>query len=154
MFGALIGAVFAVLSEMAYIRAIRDNKIDRAERVHLHNLAHGLRWGMSLLLIASFILIVIAYIEHAVIQPAMTAYYWIFVALTLIIIAISWALSRHRISFALGSAIAFTGWWFLTYLTFGLLPSLSFGATIVYFVVATGVFYALLQYARMLARQR
>jgi len=151
MLGACIGAVTAVWGELAYLKAMRDGKIDRAERAHLQVIVHGLRWGMTLLLISSLALVVAAYLSRAALQPALTSGYWTLIVLAVLVIYVSWALSRGRISFALGSAIAFTGWWFLAYLTLGLVPPLSFGATVAFFVVATAVFYAILQYARMLA---
>lgn len=152
--GALIGAGTTIWGELAYIRALRDGKVDVAERAHLRVIAHGLRFGMTLLLISSFALVVVAYLSRAELQPAMTTSYWALILFSLTVIYISWTLSRNRISFALGSAIAFTAWWFLAYLTLGLIPQLSFGATIAFFVVATAIFYAILQYTRVLASPR
>ena len=149
--GALIGAFAVIWGELAYLRAMRDGRIDHAERAHLHAIAHGLRFGMTLLLLASLALIIVEYLAHAAVQPGLTPGYWMLMAFAALVVYVSWALSRGRISFALGSAIAFTGWWFLAYLTLGLLPPLSFGATVGFFVVATAIFYAILQYARMLA---
>lgn len=152
--GALVGAFATVWGEFAYIRAIRDGKIDHAERAHLRAIAHGLRFGMTLLLISSLALVVIAYVLHNEVQPALTASYWVLLVLALLIVYVSWALSRKRISFALGSAIAFTAWWLLAYLILGWLPALPFISTIAFFVVATGIFYAILQYARTLAHPK
>jgi hypothetical protein len=152
--GALAGAGSTIWGELAYLRAMRDGRIDHAERAHLETIAHGLRFGMSLLLVASFALVIAAYLMHARVQPVLTVSYWTLVVLALIVIYVSWALSRGRISFALGSALAFTGWWFLAYLTAGLMPELPFLATLAFFIVATGVFYAILRYARMLAHPK
>ncbi|MCX6790057.1 MAG: hypothetical protein NTV60_00850 [Candidatus Kaiserbacteria bacterium] len=152
--GALIGAYTTIWGELAYIRAMKDGKIDHAERAHLRVIAHGLRFGMTLLLISSFTLVIIAYLSHSTLQPAFTSSYWTLVVFSLLIVYVSWALSRQHISFALGSAIAFTAWWFLAYITIGWMPPLSFGGMIGFFVVATGIFYAILEYARMLARPR
>lgn len=152
--GAGIGVGATVWGELAYLRALRDGKIDHAERAHLHSIGHGLRFGMTLLLISSCTLVVVAYLLHAALQPVFTSGYWTLVVLALLVIYVSWALSRKRISFALGSAIAFTGWWFLAYLTIGSLSTLSFGATIAFFVVATGIFYAILEYTRMFVRPK
>ncbi|MFA5998074.1 MAG: hypothetical protein WC814_01680 [Candidatus Paceibacterota bacterium] len=149
--GASIGALTAVWSELAYVKAMRDGQLDRAERAHLDSIAHGLRYGMVLLLLASLGLVIVAYTRQATFQPALTASYWILTVLALLVIGVSWALSRRRISFALGSAIVFTAWWFLAYLSLGWLPSLSFGAAVMSFIVATAIFYALLSYARLLA---
>jgi len=149
--GAAVGALSAVWGELSYVRAMRDGKIDTAERAHLHAIARGLRFGMSLLLIASFALVGVAYALHSTQQPALSASYWILIALATLIITVSWALSRGRISFGLGSAAAFTGWWFLVFLTLGEIPPLSFGSATAFFVVATAIFYVLLQYARFLS---
>lgn len=148
--GASVGAFMAVWSEIAYIRAMRDGKIDVAERAHLHVLARGLRFGMTLILLSSFGLVVAAYLLHTALQPALTPSYWTSIALALLIIGISWALSRHRVSFVFGSAGVFTAWWFLAYLSLGRLPALSFGAAVALFVVATAMFYAVLQAGRFL----
>lgn len=152
--GALIGAVTTVWGELAYLRAHKDGHIDTAERAHLRVIAHGLRFGMILLLLSSFALVIVAYLLHTATQPAATPSYWALMLAALLVIYVSWALSRRKISFALGSAIAFTAWWFLAYLTIGLLPPLSFGSIIGFFVVATGLFYGILQYARMLLRPK
>lgn len=148
--GASVGAFTAVWSELAYIRAMRDGRIDGAERAHLDVIARGLRFGMTLLLLASFALVVVNYFLRSVPQSALSSGYWVFILLALLIIGVSWALSRHHISFALGSAIIFTAWWFLVYLSFGLLPALSFGSAVALFVLATAIFYAMLQYGRFL----
>lgn len=149
--GTFIGAFTALWSQLAYIRAMKDGKIDVAERAHLRIIGNGLRFGMSLLLLASLGLVIVAYALHAAQQPALTASYWTVIVLALLIIGVSWALSRQRISFALGSATAFTAWWFLAYLTLGWLPLLSFGAAVTFFAIATAIFYAMLQYARFFA---
>lgn len=147
--GALVGAITAVWSEMVYVRALRDGRVDTAERKHLDIIAHGLRFGMTLHLLASLGLIISAYIMRDSIQPALTPSYWTLIALPLIIITVAWALSHKHISFSLGSASIFTAWWFLVYLSFGWLP-LYFGAAVMSFIVATAIFYGLLYYARLL----
>ncbi|MFA6503048.1 MAG: hypothetical protein WCT45_02210 [Candidatus Paceibacterota bacterium] len=152
--GALIGACTTVWGELAYLRALRDGKFDHAERMHMRAIAHGMHFGMTLLLLSSLALVVVAYLSHAATQPAQTASYWTLSIFALLVIYVSWALSRKRITFALGSAIAFTAWWFLAYLTLGWIPILSFGASVAFFVVATVVFYGMLQYVRMLAKPR
>ena len=149
--GASIGAVTVLWGEFAYIRAMRDGEIDIAERAHLDIIARGLRFGMTLLLLASLGLVIVAYILQATTQPALTPAYWTLIMLSLLVIGISWALSRKKVSFAVGSAIIFTSWWFLSYLTLGWLPHLSFGSAVALLVVATVVAYALFYYIRLLA---
>jgi len=150
-FGAFIGAFAAICGEIAYILAMRDGEIDTAERAHLRFIGKGLRFGMTLLLLASLGLVITSFVLHGTVQPAMTASYWIFSLLILLVIGISWALARKQISFALGSAISFAAWCFLTYLTLGLLPMISFSAALALFIVSVAVFYSALYYIRLLA---
>lgn len=152
--GASIGALAAVWGELAYVRALKDGAIDRAERAHLDALAHGLRFGMSLILLSSLGLVILAYALRAGDQPALSASYWTLVALALLIVGVSWALSRRRVSFALGSAIVFTAWWFLAYLVFGRLPALTFGSAVAFFVVAATIFYIALRWGRSLVLRK
>jgi len=149
-FGSAIGAFTAVWGELAYVHALQDGKITHAERAHLKVIGRGLRFGMSLLLFASLGLVVVAYLAQATPQPVLTASYWVLIIVAFLIIGFSWALSRQHISFALGSAVAFAGWWFLVYLTFGLLPLISFGATIAYLIVSTVLLGAILYGTRAL----
>jgi len=149
--GASIGAFSAVWSEIAYLRAARHGGVDAAERAHLRVIARGLRFGMFIFLLASLGLVVVAYRLQAAPQPALSAGYWTSITLALIVIGASWALSRRRIAFALGSAIVFTAWWFLAYFVLGWLPSFSFGAIAAFFVITTAIFYTLLQYGHFLA---
>lgn len=153
-FGASVGALTAVWGELAYIKAMKDGTIDEAERAHLDIIAHGLRWGMSLLLLSSLGLVIVAYMVDASLQPAMTAGYWILIVLAFIVVIISWTLSRRMISFALGSATLFTSWWFIAYLTLGKLSPLSFGVAATFFVVATAIFYGVLESARFFALRK
>lgn len=153
-FGAIVGVGSAVRAELAYVRAMRDGRVSEAERHHLDAIAHGLKYGMTVLLLASLGLVVASYLAGAAVQPALTSGYWSFVALALLVIFLAWALSRQHVSFTIGSAAIFTGWWFLLYLALGRFPLGSFGATAFFFLVATAVFYGILQLVRHLMTPR
>ena len=148
--GAGIGAASAVWGELEYLKAMRDGRLDLAERAHLKRIAGGLRYGMTLLLLSSLGLSVSAYASGVPLQPALTSSYWILIALALIVITVARALSRQKISFPFASATLFTTWWFLVFLAFGLLP-LTFGSALMSLIVATAIFYVVLFYARLLA---
>ncbi len=152
--GAVIGISMTIWGELSYVKAVRDGRVDAGELAPLHSIARALRYGMTLLLTASFALVVSAYLTHAAPQPALTSSYWTLIVVALLTVISTWALSRKHLSFALGSTIAFTAWWFLGYLTAGWLPPLSFGAATGFLVVATGIFYGMLAYARMLAHPK
>lgn len=147
--GALIGGYSVIHGEFAYVRAIRDRQVSDAERAHLLVIGRGLKYGMTLVLLASLGHVLLAYTRHDLVQPALTATYWALMLLALAATIVSWMLARRHISFLLGSAVVFTAWWFLVYLALGLLPQLSFGAVVALFVIFSGVFYALLKYVRM-----
>lgn len=148
--GALGGAFSAVAAEIAYVRALRDGHIDKAERRHLELLTHGLRYGMLLLLLASIGTVVYAYVYHAPTQPALSTSYWIFMVLALIVIILTWATGRKVISFSVGSAGLFAGWWCMAYLAMGLFPQLSLVSSLFAYLILAGVFLGLLHYARFL----
>jgi hypothetical protein len=149
--GAGIGALMAVWAELAYIRAARDGSIDDAEAAHLRHIARGLRYGMLLVLLSSFGLVVLSYVAQSMVPPALQSSYWTLMILSLVVIVVSWALSRKHVSFALGSAVLFAGWWSLVFLATGQIPPLAFGASVGFFVVVVGVFYAMLRYVRFAA---
>jgi hypothetical protein len=146
--GAILGAGGSVWGEVSYFQAIRDGRIDRAERAQLAVIARALRWGMLLLLVSSIALVLIAFIIESPFQPATTASYWSLMTLAFAVIWASWALSRRRAAFWLGSAIVFTGWWVLALLALGRLPLLSYGATLAFFVVACAIIAGVLAYIR------
>jgi len=147
--GAVVGVVYAILAELAWVAAVKDGRLDRAERAHLVRLATGLRFGMISILISSFGLVVIAYLKHGM-QPAETSSYWTMILLAILVTGLSWALSRKKIPFVLGSAAIFTGWWFLATLVLGQAPEMNFGSALAFYVVATGIFTGILYYSRML----
>lgn len=148
--GAIIGAGGAVLGELSYFRAIRDGRIDRAERDHLSVIAGALRFGMLILLCSSIALVLVAYIYSSPLQLAYTAGYWALMTFALAVIAASWALARRKIAFWLGSAIAFTGWWMMALISLGRFPALGFGATLLFGIVAGVVIAGILGYLRSL----
>jgi hypothetical protein len=152
--GALIGAGGSIFAEIFYVRAIQDGTIDDAERAHLQIIAEGLRWGMFTLLTGSIGLVLTDFVYVVPVQPALTTAYWVQMVLALAIIFFSWALSRHWVSFTMGSSAVFSGWWFMALLVFGRLPAMSFGASIALYVVACGLTAGLLAYARMTVRVR
>ena len=151
--GAATGAFTAVWAELAYLRAKRDGHVDAAERAHLDIIASGLRFGMTLLLLASLGLVIVAYILQSATQPALTPAYWTLIVVALVIVGVSWAISRRHFPFSLGSAIIFTSWWFLAYFTLGLLSPISFGSSVAFLIIATAVVYAAISYLRFLAER-
>lgn len=147
--GAIIGAGGSVVGELAYLKAMQDHRIDQAEAAHLRLIARALRWGMGFVLVGSLGLVFLDY-YLGLAQPGLTTAYWLEMTLALIIIAASWALSRRRVAFWLGSAAAFAAWWYLALLDIGQAPALSYGASLAAYVVGAGIIAGILVYARML----
>jgi hypothetical protein len=148
--GACFGALTTVWAERAYVKSMKNGRVDHAERAHLLVIGHGLQYGMLLLLLSSLGLVIVSFVQHAALQPALSSSYWILVMLALVIITVSSMLARKRLPFQIASPALFAAWWFLVYLSFGWL-SLSFGAAVMSLVVTTAIFYALLYWARFLA---
>lgn len=152
--GAIVGAGTAVWGELAYVRAHRDGKIDRHERAHLAIIERGLRFGLSLVLLSSLGLVIAAYVNRAVTQPAETMSYWLLIGLALVVLGVSWAMSRKVLAFAYGSAIAFAAWWSMAFLTVGGLPAASPLEALLTLVGAVLAFGVILFLARRLALPR
>lgn len=152
--GAALGVAAAIWGEIAYLRMMRDGKIDEAERAHLTFIARGLRYGMTIILFSSLGIVVEEYLQRAALQPALSAGYWALMMLAILVTIITWALSRKLVSFSFGSVLVFSGWWFLSFHSLGLMSQYSFGSAVALFVVATAVFYAVLQYIRFLSLPR
>lgn len=148
--GAIIGAGGAVVGELFYFRAVRDGRIDTAEREQMMVVAKALRWGMILLLISSIALVLIDFIYVVPYQPALTSVYWVEMTIALVVIIASWSLSRRKIEHWLGAAAVFTGWWFLALLTLGHMTIITYGASIGVYVVATAIMACVLGYIRSL----
>ncbi len=146
--GAVTGILFSALGEYFYVKAVRDGRVDAAERLHLLTASRGVRYGMTLVVLASFGLVITDYVRDVAVQPALTAEYWVFMTLTLTVIGFSWALSRKYVSRTLGSAITLSGWIFLVYMTLTRESVLSFGSVIALYAITTALLYAALHYFR------
>jgi hypothetical protein len=148
--GSVIGAGGSVLAEIFYIRAMQDGTLDAAEKAHLRMVADALRWGMLILLIGSIGLTLTSFVYDVPTQPALTHAYWTLMGLIFAVIFFSWALSRKKIGFLLGSAAIFCGWWYIALLVFGRLPALRFGEAVALYIVATALIACVLMYARFI----
>jgi len=152
--GAVIGVGSAILGEIVHARALRDGKIDRAEHRHMEMIHKGLRFGMSVVLLASFGLVVAAYEVEATPQPVLTVSYWLLMIFAFVIIAASWAMARKAVSVTKGSVVAFTAWWFLALLTLGRLPITSIEGGVASFLIALLLFGLVISANRHLARRK
>ena len=150
--GAVVGAGGSVFAELFYLRAVKDGAIDEAERAHLSTVAGALRIGMLIYLIGSVGMVIMSFAYLTPLQPALTHTYWIQAGLVFAILFFAWALSRKLVSFTVGSAGVFAGWWFITFLVFEKLPAITFGAAVGIYLVATAVVAAFLYYVRTLLR--
>lgn len=152
--GAIIGVGSAIIGEIEYAHASRDGKISEAEHRHLEIIHRGLRFGMSMVLLASFGLVVLAYQAEADPQPVLTTGYWLLMIFAFIIIGASWAMARKVTTVSRGSVVAFTAWWFLAFLTLGQLPISSIGASVAAFIMAVLLFGIVFVATRHLTKRR
>ncbi len=152
LMGAVVGAASAVLAEVWYLEALRDGKVTRKENKHIAVATHGLRFGMSLVLLSSLGLLVTDYLlgggRSAVLTPSYGALFGIIV----LIFAISWTMSKRPKTFAWGSLVTFSAWWFMVYLTLGALPIDSLVAAAGIFLGTLLLLSVILHSARSFAR--
>ncbi len=103
---------------------------------------------MSIVLLSSFGLVVVAYGDQTSPQPVLTTSYWLLMISSFIIIGASWAMARQVLTVTRGSIVAFTAWWFLAFLTLGQMPITSFSASLASFGIALLLFGIVLSAAR------
>lgn len=151
--GAVVGVVSVVAGELRYIRALRDGRIDAGERAQIESIGYGLKYGMTLLLVGTGGLVYVAYFLKSAQQPALSSGYWMLMGVALLIITISSRIARRDIRFGMGTAILFTSWWFLSFLSLGWL-TLTIGSAIASLLVTTVVFYGILSYIRLLSARQ
>lgn len=150
--GAIIGAGGSVIGELAYLKAMQDQRIDHAERAHLKLISRSLRIGMLILLFGSIGLVYADYVFYATVQPALTEGYWIMMTFALFVIAASWAFTSKRIPFWLGSSMVFVGWWSIVLLTIGHFPEVDYGGAMAFYIVAVAIMAVILSFSRTLSR--
>ena len=151
--GATIGAVYAILAELRYLQAIRDGKVTTRERRHILATQRGLRFGMSVVLLSSLGLVLVGYVNQGagfVLAPS----YLAFVGLVVLIVTLSWVMSKRPRTFVWASLLTFTGWWYMVYLTMGALPVTSLAAAVSMYLVVLALLSSILHGARSFAKRR
>ncbi len=154
LIATLLGAGSITVAEWQYFRALMDGRIDAGERAHLNALFFSLRYALVLMVLADVVLSVALYALPGAPAITLTAPYWLEMVLTILLIGASWLRFHGRIPFWAGSAIAFTGWWYLAGLDLGFLPVAGFGSAFVGFIVSVALIAVLFRYARFLVRAR
>ena len=109
----LVGAGSITVAEWQYFRAISDGRISAGERSYLVALFFSLRFALVLVMLVDIVLGFVLYAVPGAPALSLTAPYWFEMVLVLVLIATSWLRFHGRIPFWAGSAIAFTGWWYL-----------------------------------------
>jgi hypothetical protein len=151
--GAALGAAGATYAEIIYTKAMADGRIDRREREYFMTTYWALQWGMLTVLVTGLALVVVQFFLPA--SPDATLYepLWIQNTLALIITVSAWMLGRSFISWGIGSALVFAGWWMLLILDCFRDYSFSYlGLLFIYVFLAfcSAVFWG---YARVLAHK-
>ncbi len=148
----LVGVGSITVAEWQYFRALSDGRIDDGERAHLVALFFSLRFALTLVLLTDILLgFAIFLFPHAP-ELVLSTPYWFEMFIILALIIASWLRFHGRIPFWAGSAVAFTGWWYLVGMNLGYIPVESFFAAVIGFIVSIAVISGVFGYARLLAQ--
>jgi hypothetical protein len=148
--GALIGVGMVTFAEVFYTKAASDGIIDHHERKYLRHLFNGLRFGMTLVLVSSFGLIVLEYLIPNAPQDVLAAPFWTLQTLTLLVLLFGSMLSRKRGAWWFASAAVLTAWWIMLLIDLGFLNQFSYFMYLFTYIAATLIVAALLGYLRIL----
>lgn len=150
--GAAIGAAGITFGEIFYLKATADGRIDARERDYLHTTFFALKWGLLLTLVSGIILGMLEYAYSGAESHVLSAPWWFINTLAFVIIFSGWAMMNEKISWWLGSSLAFSGWWMLLMLDAWQItsPEMSFSyvALVFAYVVFAAVTAGVLSYAR------
>lgn len=147
----IFGAGSITIAEWRYFRALSDGRIDDGERAHLVALFFSLRFALVLVLLTDVAAGIALYILPTSISLALTATYWFEMLVILVLILVSWMRFHGRVPFWVGSAIAFTGWWYLVGISLGYVPVTNFMAASIGFIVSALIIAGIFSYARVVA---
>lgn len=150
--GAAIGAAGITFGEVFYLKATADGRVDARERDYMHTTFFALKWGLMLILVSGIALGILEYAYVGAENHVLAAPWWFINTLAFVIIFAGWGMAREKISWALGSALAFSGWWMVFMLDAWQITSpetsFSYMALVFTYVVFAAVTAAVLSYAR------
>jgi hypothetical protein len=152
--GAMIGAGTTTFAELFYTKAASDGIIDHHERKYLRRVYHGLRIGMTTVLLSGFALIVLEYLVPNAPQQVLFAPFWAIQTLTLIVLVLGELLSRREVPWWFASAALLAGWWMILLLDVNFFSSVSYLTLLMLYVIVSFVLGALLSYLRLLLRKK
>lgn len=152
--GAIIGAVGVTVAELLYIKATIDGRVDIRERHYIESTFFALRWGMSVLLITGFALIMCGFMFPEYNSPVLEASFWVTQTLILLVLIVGWMLARSIIVWWVGSALVFTAWWMILFLTVWELLPPSYFSLIFTYILLSFVVAGVLSYIRMIFGKR
>ena len=152
--GALIGTGTTTFAEIFYTKAASDGIIDHHERKYLRRMYHGLRIGMTLVLLSGIALIVLEYLVPNAPQQVMFAPFWAIQTLTLIILVLGALLSRREVTWWFASAALLAGWWMLLLLDIGFFNAWTYLKILIVYVIVSFIVGVALSYLRLLMRKK
>ncbi|VAW32104.1 hypothetical protein MNBD_CPR01-407 [hydrothermal vent metagenome] len=148
----LVGAGSITVAEWQYFRALMDGRIDDGERAHLVALFFSLRFALVLMVLTDIAIATVLFFLQGAHPFGLNAIYWFGLSLAVILAGVSWLRFNARIPFWAGSAIAFSGWWYLAGMDMGYIPISGYFSAMLGFIVSVGVISALFGFVRFLVR--
>ena len=152
--GALIGVGFVTFAEVFYTKAASDGVIDHHERKYLRHLFHGLQFGMVLVIISGFALIVLEYLLPDSPQDVLSAPFWAIQTLTVFVVLLAYLLSKKYVAWWFASAAIFTGWWTILSIDLGYFNQFGYLTILATYLIMTFIVAGILGYCRILLRPK
>ena len=150
--GAAIGVAGITFGEIFYLKATADGRVDAREREYMHTTFFALKWGLLLILLSGVVLGVLEYAYAGAQNHILGAPWWFINTLAFVIIFAGWGMMREKVSWWLGSALAFSGWWMVLMLDAWQITtpeaSFSYLSLVFAYIVFAAVTAAVLSYAR------
>lgn len=152
--GASIGAIGALYAEICYLRAINTDLGAELERQWFTTTFNALAGGMFLVLLSSIGIVIVQYLVPGGPQYVFHSALWMQYSLSVIVIFAAWFLSRRAFPWWFGSSLIFSGWWMLLALEAWATEPISYLTLVFSYILLVFVTGGLMEYLRMLARER
>ncbi len=150
--GAAIGAAGITFGEIFYLKATADGRVDARERDYLHTTFFALRWGLLVILLSGIVLGTLEYAYVGAENHVISAPWWFINTLAFVIIFAGWGLMKGKVSWWIGSSLAFSAWWMVLMLDAWQITSpeasFSYVALVFAYVVFALITAGALSYAR------
>jgi hypothetical protein len=153
LLGVTIGVAGITFAEIFYLKATADGRIDAREKEYIRSTFWALKWGMFIVLISGSLLILVEYQLPFMNQAVLFAPLWVQETLCLVIITSGWALVKKKVSWFVGTALAFSAWWMILILDAWHNVPLGYSSLIILYALFASLSAIILGYVRVVCNK-